>query len=140
MEVYELKNDIKVFCVQAKAFPYDIKDAFGTLIKKLPAVEGRTFFGISYENKHHKMIYNAAVLEAFEGEGRKYNCESFVIKKGKYLSETLKNWKQDASSIGQTFKRMSEQRNDVMFPCVEWYEGEDVRCMVKIAKVKELRS
>ena len=134
MEVYELKKDMKVFCVQARSFPNDIKDAFGTLINKLPAIEGRTFFGISYEGKNHKMIYNAAVLETFDGEGKKYGCDSYVIKKGKYLSETLKNWKRNEASIGQTFKKMSEERNDVTFPCVEWYQGEDVRCMVKIRR------
>jgi hypothetical protein len=132
MEILELKKDMKVFCVQAESFPNEIKTAFSTLINILPTIENRTFFGISYQGKNHEMIYNAAVLEAYEGEGKKYGCETYVIKKGQYLSEMLTNWKQDETSIGQTFKRMSEERNDVMFPCVEWYQGEDVMCMVRL--------
>ena len=134
MNVLELKNDIRVFCVPAKSFPNEIKDAFGTLINMLPTIEGRTFFGISYQGKNSKMIYNAAVLESFEGEGKKYGCNSFVIKKGKYLTEMLKDWKKDEASIGLTFRRMSEEREDTMFPCVEWYQGEDVVCMVRIGR------
>ncbi|HEU5292086.1 MAG TPA: hypothetical protein VFU05_15655 [Cyclobacteriaceae bacterium] len=134
MEVYKLKQDMKVFCVQAKSFPNDIGKAFGTLINLLPTTEGRTFFGVSYQAKNHDMIYNAAVLEAFEGEGKKYGCETFTIKKGEYLAEMLKGWKKDETSIGQTFKKMSDVRTDTVFPCVEWYQGEDVLCMVRIDK------
>jgi hypothetical protein len=136
MGIYELKKDMKVFCVRANSFPNEIGQAFGALINLLPTVEGRTFFGISFQGKNHNMIYNAAVLEAFEGEGAKYGCETFTIKKGEYLSEMLKGWKKNEASIGQTFKRMSEVRNDTVFPCVEWYQGEDVFCMVLIDKPK----
>jgi hypothetical protein len=132
MGIYELKNDMKVFCVQAKSFPNDIGKAFGTLIGLLPTIEGRTFFGVSYEGKNHDMIYNAAVLESFEGEGAEYGCETFTIKKGEYLTEMLKGWKKEEGSIGLTFRKMSEVRTDTVFPCVEWYQGEDVMCMVRI--------
>lgn len=127
---------MKVFCVQAKSFPNDIGKAFGTLINLLPTTEGRTFFGVSYQGKNHDMIYNAAVLESFEGEGKKYGCETFMIKKGEYLAEMLKGWKKDETSIGQTFKKMSEVRTDTVFPCVEWYQGEDVLCMVRILPLR----
>ena len=132
MEVYKLKKDIKIFCVQAKSFPNDIGKAFGKLISLLPTVEGRTFFGVSYEGKNHEMIYNAAVLESFEGEGEIYGCDTFTIKKGEYLAEILKGWKKNEASIGLTFRKMSEVRTDTVFPCVEWYQGEDVLCMVRI--------
>jgi hypothetical protein len=132
MEVYKLKQDMRVFCVQAKSFPNDIGKAFGTLISLLPTVEGRTFFGVSYEGEDHTMVYNAAVLEAFEGEGKKYGCETFTIKKGEYLSEMLRGWKKNEASIGLTFRKMAEIRGDTVFPCVEWYQGEDVLCMVRI--------
>lgn len=123
---------MKVFCVRAKSFPNEIGQAFGTLINLLPTIEGRTFFGVSYQGKNQDMVYNAAVLESFEGEGKIYGCETFTIKKGEYLSEMLKGWKKNEASIGLTFKRMSEVRNDTVFPCVEWYQGEDVLCMVRI--------
>jgi hypothetical protein len=134
MEVFELKKDMKVFCVQAKSFPNEIKTAFGALISMLPTLDGRTFFGISYQGKKNEMIYNAAVLESYEGEGKTYGCETYVIRKGKYLTEMLKNWKRDETCIGLTFKKMSEERDDTVFPCVEWYQGDDVLCMVKIQK------
>ncbi len=132
MEVYKLKQDMKVFCVRAKSFPNDIGKAFGALINLLPTLEGRTFFGISYQDKNHDMIYNAAVLESFEGEADKYGCESFIIKKGEYLSEMLKGWKKNEASIGITFSKMANVRTDTVFPCVEWYQGDDVLCMVRI--------
>ena len=132
MGIYELEKDMNVFCVRAKSFPNDIGQAFGTLIKLLPSIEERIFFGISYEGKNHEMIYNAAVLETFAGEGATYACETYTIKKGEYLAEMLKGWKKDEKSIGLTFKKMSEVRTDTVFPCVEWYQGEDVLCMVRI--------
>ena len=134
MEVFELKKDMKVFCVRARSFPNDIGQAFAALINLLPTIEGRTFFGVSYLGENQDMIYNAAVLEDFEGEGKLYGCDTYTIKKGKYLSELLKSWKKDETSIGLTFRKMSEERNDTMFPCVEWYQGGDVLCMVRINK------
>ena len=132
MEVYQLKKDMKVICVRAKSFPNDIKQSFSQLIQLLPSIEGRTFFGVSYQAKSRDMVYNAAVLEAYDGEAEKYGCDSFVIRRGKYLAETLTEWKRDESSIGSTFRKMAEARMDTEFPCIEWYQGEDVICMVKI--------
>lgn len=132
MEVFELKKDMRVFCVRAKSFPNDIGKAFGKLISLLPTTEGRTFFGVSYEARNHEMVYNAAVLESFKGEGKVYGCETYTIKKGEYLAEMLKGWKKEEASIGITFRKMSEIRTDTVFPCVEWYQGEDVLCMVRI--------
>jgi len=132
MEVYELKNGMKIFCVRAKSFPNDIGKAFGVLINLLPTIEGRTFFGVSYQDKNRDMIYNAAVLESFEGEGETYGCETSIIKKGEYLAEMLKGWKKNETSIGITFRKLADARTDTVFPCVEWYQGDDVMCMVLI--------
>jgi hypothetical protein len=136
MEIYRLKKDMKIFCVTAKSFPYEIKRAFGTLIDKLPSVEGRTFFGVSYQDGGGDMIYKAAVLESFEGEGEELGCEPFTIKKGEYLAELLKNWKKDESQIGATFRNFSESSYHATFPCVEWYQGDDVMCMVRLQNDK----
>src|SRR5436190_19964260 len=121
MEVYQLKKDMKVICVRAKSFPNDIKQSFSQLIQLLPSIEGRTFFGVSYQAKSRDMVYNAAVLEGYDGEAEKYGCDSFVIRRGKYLAETLTEWKRDESSIGSTFRKMAEARMDTEFPCIEWY-------------------
>jgi hypothetical protein len=134
MEIYTLKNDLKIFCVTAKSFPYGIKQAFGLLINRLPSTDGRTFFGISFQDKAGDMIYKAAVLELFEGEAEKLGCEKFTIEKGEYLAETLKDWKKDESMIGLTFRKFSESKYNATFPCVEWYQDNDVMCMVKLEK------
>ena len=125
---------MKIFCVTAKSFPYEIKQAFGALVNLLPTTEGRTFFGIAYQNNEGDMIYKAAVLESFEGEGKKLGCDEFTIEKGKYLAETLKDWKKDESMIGITFRKFAESNYNSTFPCVEWYQGDDVMCMVKLDK------
>lgn len=82
------------------------------------------------------MIYKAAVLESFDGEGEKLGCEMFTIEKGEYLAETLKDWKKDESMIGLTFKKLSDSKYNAIFPCVEWYQGDDVMCMVRLNKEK----
>jgi len=136
IEIYNLKEDLKLFCVTAKSFPYEIKQAFGSLISLLPDVEGRTFFGIAYQKNDGTMIYKAAVLEAYEGEAEKLNCEKFIIEKGEYLTETLKDWKKDETMIGLTFKKFADSKYNATFPCVEWYKGDDVMCMVRLVKEK----
>jgi|SRR6478609_2521316 len=136
MEIYTLKNDMEIFCVTARSFPYEIKQAFAALINLLPTMDDRIFFGIAFEDKDGDMIYKAAVLESFEGEAEKLGCERFTIKKGEYLTETLKDWKKDESQIGLTFKRFSESKYNATFPCVEWYQGNDVMCMVKLDNSK----
>jgi hypothetical protein len=134
MEIYNLEEDMKIFCVAAKSFPYEIKQAFGTLINMLPTIEDRTFFGIAYQNNEGEMIYKAAVLELFDGEGEELGCEHFTIRKGEYLSERLKNWKTDEGMIGMTFRKLANSNYDTTFPCVEWYQGADVTCMVRLEK------
>jgi hypothetical protein len=133
MEVFTLKDDLKVFCVTAKYFPYGIRDAYETLKKKLPDPNGRTFLGISFLDEESEIIYKAAVLESFEGEAEHSGCEIFMVPKGEYLAETLKNWREDETIIGITFRKLADSRMDTTFPCIEWYQGDyDVICMIKL--------
>jgi predicted transcriptional regulator YdeE len=134
MEIFTLKDDMEVFCVTAKSFPYEIKQAFGSLINLLPGTEGRTFFGVSYQNKNGDMVYKAAVLESFEGEAAQLGCERLTIEKGEYLVERLTDWKKNESQIGLTFKKFATSKYNATFPCVEWYQGDDVVCMVRLYK------
>jgi hypothetical protein len=134
MQVYNLDKDRKIFCVRAEFFPFHIKEAFAELIHKIPSTDGRTFFGISYQDKSGDIIYKAAVEESFDGEGRTLGFESFLIKKGEYLVETVKDWKKDESIIGTTFRRLTNTEFDCTFPCVEWYQGQDVICMVRLSQ------
>ena len=92
MESIILNEDIKVICVRAKSFPHGIVEAFKTLENLDPTICERPFYGISSEDNDGNIIYKAAVAEAYEGEGAKFNCEIFVIRKGKYLVITLKDY------------------------------------------------
>lgn len=136
MENYSLENDLKVFCVKARSFPDGIKQAFLTLEEMLPTTDGRIFFGLSYM-EDGVIVYKAAVLEAYEGEGEENGCETFTIKKGEYLTETITDWRKKAERIGYAFETLlADPRLDTTFPCVEWYRDPDVMCMIRIAHTK----
>ena len=132
METFNLKDDMKIFCVKAKSFPNGIKQAFSELISKLSSAEGRTLFGISYREESGNIIYKAAVLESFDGEGQKLGCETFTIPKGDYLTEKIQDWMKDESLIGIAFQKLTITKFDYTFPCVEWYQDDDVLCMVRL--------
>jgi len=132
MKRFALEKQMNTFCIKAHSFPYEIKRAFAELIGKLAATEGRTFFGISYTDQSGEIIYKAAVLESFRGEGEGLGCETFVIPKGDYLTITIKDWKKDELQIGAAFRQLTATKFDFNFPCVEWYQGHDVMCMVKL--------
>ncbi|MCI0449837.1 MAG: transcriptional regulator [Chlorobi bacterium] len=99
MEIQNFKDNIKVFYVKADSFPAGIKAAHNKLHSLLPSTVGRRFFGISYPARSGSIIYKAAVEESLPGEAEKYGCETFVIKKGDYLSHTVSNWRKDESAI-----------------------------------------
>jgi predicted transcriptional regulator YdeE len=132
MENYFIDKDIKVLCVTATSFPAGVGGAFKKLLSLIPGADKRTQYGISYMGKDGQIIYNAAVEESSPGEGEKYGCETFVIKKGEYASELLKDWKKDESIIGKTFQKLLKHPNlDKQGYCLEIYLDEkDVRCLV----------
>lgn len=134
MEKYILDKDIKVCCVTAASFPDKVEEAHQQLHALLPSVEGRHFFGISRGTAIGNIIYKAAVEEFYDGEATKYGCEVFVIRKGAYVSETIKNWKKDVTSIGKTMmKLLGNPGIDPLGYCVEVYINDtDVRCMVTL--------
>ena len=136
MEKYTLDRDIKVFYVTATSFPMGVGAAFQKLRSFLPeGSEKRTFYGISYPQGTEGIIYKAAVEESFPGEGEQNGCETFLIKKGKYVSEFLPDWKGDESIIGKTFKNLLAQPGiDPKGYCLEIYPNDkDVRCLVPLA-------
>lgn len=132
MEEFVLKNNINVFYVTAESFPQGITAAHEKLHSMLPSMKDRKFFGISYPDKTHNIIYKAAVEELYSGEADKYGCETFVIRKGKYISETITGWQEDTAKVGQTFEKLlTTQGIDKNGYCLEMYTGEDeMRCMV----------
>ncbi|MBX2970451.1 MAG: transcriptional regulator [Cyclobacteriaceae bacterium] len=132
MKILTLVHDIPTFCVTAESFPNEINKAFERLIEKLPTEQGRIFFGIAFQEATGSMVYKAAVKEDFPGEANRCCCEIFMIRKGDYITETVKNWKTDITSIGKTFQKLGESHPNATFPCVEWYKGNDVLCMVRL--------
>lgn len=133
MEKYELEKDISVFCVKAKVFPEGIIEAFNKLERLHPSICERPFYGISYKEEDGKIVYKAAVAEAYEGEGKDYGCEIFVITKGIYLAETIINFMKDIEVIPAAFdKLLADPDLDLSFPCIEWYRSDkEVICMVR---------
>ena len=135
MEIFNLENDIKVFCVTADSFPAGVKQAHETLHSKLPTTEGRKSFGLSWGAANGSITYKAAVEEAYDGEAEALDCETFIIKKGRYISEFIPNFWSDMSAIGRTFKELLAYPGiDPKGYCLEMYVSEkDVRCMVPLA-------
>jgi hypothetical protein len=134
MENFVLNSDVKVFCATAKTFPHGIVEAFKTLESMDPSICERPFYGISFQANGGKIVYKAAVAEEFEGEGNRYGCETFVIRKGKYLAITLFDFMENIDVIPKAFlKLLADPRLDIDFPCVEWYKSSrEVMCMVRI--------
>jgi hypothetical protein len=134
VELKNLKSDIKVFYITAASFPDSVLAAHKKLHSILPSDDGRKFFGISYSNGKGGIIYKAAVEESFPGEAEKYGLETFIIKKGEYICETLIDWRKDESLIGRTFKKLlSDSRIDRNGYCLEIYlNNTDMECMVKL--------
>lgn len=106
MKEYTLQQDLHLMCVTAQSFPEGIGAAFDSLTGMLPDTKDRTFFGISTPVKEGGMLYKAAVLQTSEGESEQYACDAFILPKGKYLTETLKDWRKQEDMIGKTFRKM----------------------------------
>jgi hypothetical protein len=132
MKVYRQFEDVKLRCVRASTFPPDIRGAFGKLIALLPGFEGRVFFGISYQSEKGEIIYQAAVLDPGMEKRNWPGCEEFILEKGDYLVEMVRNWREDSSSIGTAFRKLTQTEAVIRFPCVEWYRDNDVLCMVRL--------
>ena len=92
MESIFLEQDIKVFYVTATSFPDGIQGAYQKLHSVIGSPAGRRFFGISYPEAPSKIIYKAAVEESHPCEGEELGCETFIIKKGQYISIYIKNF------------------------------------------------
>lgn len=131
MELYRLKHDIKVLCVEARSFPKGIKEAFDKLNSLMPDMIGRCIFGIS-KPKNGIIRYSAAASEKFEGEGNKLGCPTFILKAGTYLGETLLDWQQNEMMIMSIFNRLvADKRLDGSAHCIEWYKNnQELLCMV----------
>lgn len=134
VEIYHLDHDIKLFCITAESFPEGILDAFQKLHSLLSSTEERNFFGISFPDKNGEIIYRAAVEESYSGEAKNYNCETFLLKHGNYISIYLNNISDDPQKIKSAFdKLLANPDIDPEGCCVEMYSNNfEVRCMVRL--------
>jgi len=134
MEKYSIEKDIKTFYVAATSFPDGVLKAHQTLHAMLPSTKDRHFFGISFPDKSGKIIYRAAVEESYTGEAEKYNCETFIIGKGPYISQEIKDFMKDVSIVAKTFQQLLAHPGlDKNGYCVEIYPNEkDIICLVKL--------
>jgi hypothetical protein len=108
MEVrpYDIPEDILTLYIQVNNFPKGINDAFIKLAGLIGGFDEREAFGIS-EMKNGKMIYRACAKEQYPGEGAKYLLPYHAIPKGKYISTTLKNWREHLNEINGIFGRLT---------------------------------
>lgn len=136
METYTLEKDITVACLRADSFPAGVEAAHTKLHAMLPALEQRTAYGISYSDGKDGIIYKAAVSQLREGEAATYGLETFVIRKGEYMSELLLNFCEDMSHVGETFQALlALPELDPQGYCLELYlNDKDMRCMVPLKK------
>jgi hypothetical protein len=136
METTMIDNDIKVFYVAAKSFPDGILEAHQRLHQLVPFSADRKYFGIS-RPEGGPIVYRAATEEKFTGEAKKYNCDTLVLKKGKYISLTVDNFRKDPQLIQRTFEKLLASPDiDPQGYCVEWYSNEDsVNCMVRLRSI-----
>jgi hypothetical protein len=134
MEKYFINNDIKTFYVAATSFPHGVLKAHQSLHALLPTTQGRNFFGISFPGKDGPIIYRAAVEESFAGEAAQLNCDTFIIRKGAYISKPLTDFMQDVTMVGQTFQQLLAHPGiDQNGYCLEIYPNEkDMICLVKL--------
>lgn len=134
METYTIEKDITVVCLQASAFPDGINDAHTELHSMLTAPEQRIAYGISYSDGKGGIIYKAALSQLREGEATTYGLDTFVIRKGEYMSELLLNFREDMRRVDSTFQKLlALPELDPQGYCLELYlNDKDMRCMVPL--------
>lgn len=136
METYTLEKDITVICLHADSFPEGIEAAHNRLHSMLPALEQRTAYGISYSNGNGGIIYKAAMSELRTGEAESHGLETFIIRKGDYMSELLLSFSEDPARVNRTFQELlALPELDPKGYCLELYlNDKDMRCMVPLKK------
>ena len=133
METITFNNDIKVLYITATSFPDGVMAAHEKLHSLIPFSTQRKYFGVS-RPENGVIVYKAAAEELNEGEAEKLNCDTLVLKKGRYISLTIHDYMKDISAIERAFKELlSHPGLNPQGYCVEWYLNErDVQCMIPL--------
>jgi predicted transcriptional regulator YdeE len=133
METMTLDKDIKVLYKTAASFPEGVLDAHEHLHALFPNSAERKYFGIS-RPENGTIVYRAAAEEKTSGEAEQLQCDTLVVKQGKYIYATVEDYMKDVQSIGTTFQQLLSSPNlDPNGYCVEWYlNDKDVKCMIRL--------
>ncbi|HSY62032.1 MAG TPA: hypothetical protein VK796_09165 [Cytophaga sp.] len=136
MENCVLENDIQLLCVTAGFSEDGIEQAHRKLNERISNSERRKSFGISYVDDHGIVPYDAAVEVMQANEAEAFGLETFLLKKGNYMSLLVKGGRANRSDIGTAFSKMLFQKHaDPEGYCIEWYLNDtDVQCMVRLTK------
>jgi len=137
MENRIIDKDIPILYVTATSFPEGILDAFEKLHVHIPFSPERSFYGLSRPENGRGTVYKAAAEVKAPDEARKFKLDTMVIPQGKYIAESVHNFRDDVSLIGKTFEKLLEHPNlDPQGYCVEWYlpDDRDVICMVRVVE------
>ncbi|HEX9511723.1 MAG TPA: hypothetical protein VF939_14635 [Puia sp.] len=134
MKEHIIPRNINTVYIQASSFPNGVKTAHEQLHKKMPAGDGRRFFGISFLNEKGEITYKAAAEELHPGEADAFGLKTFTIRKGKYISEDLKDWYKQEGKIGEIFQKLLKQPHILKDGyCLEEYLNDtDIRLMVTV--------
>lgn len=136
MEVINIEKDIPLFYITASSFPEGIMPAHEKLQALVPVSTERRYFGLSRPEGDGPIVYRAAAEELAPGEAEQLGLDKLILKKGRYISSTLKDYASDITSVDKTFgELLSYPDLDPEGYCVELYVNEkDMVCMVRLDK------
>ena len=134
MDIFTIQQDIPVRCVSASSFPEGIPAAFDRLMTQVSTPHERTIYGISFPDKTGRIIYRAAVSLLPDDQAEDWQGETFLIRKGKYISDYIDGFSKDPQRIGTVFASLLNTPGiDPAGYCLEIYTGADaVRCLVPL--------
>jgi hypothetical protein len=134
MKQYTLEADIPLICTPAEFFPDGVLETHQRLHSLVPSMDDRRFYGLSWFNEQHEIVYWAAVEQLLSGEAEKLGCQTFLLPKGLYVSILITDFRKDVPAIGQAFEQlMAHPDAGPGSICVEYYPNmSDVLCLVKL--------
>ncbi|PLK42969.1 transcriptional regulator [Emticicia sp. TH156] len=132
---YHLEADIKAMYIEADSYPAGVLKAHQQLHGLVKRTENRKYFGISFPDRSGFIIYKAAAEEITDGEAIQLELNTFVIKKGNYISIDIPDFMENIEAIGVSFQKLiSFPGIDPNGACIEWYLDDNlVKCMVRLA-------
>lgn len=136
MEKYHLPDDITAMYITANSFPDGVLAAHQQLHGLVPRekLPERKYFGISFPIDG-RIVYKAAAEEVKTGEAEGLGLETYIIRKGEYISIDIPDFMNKVPEIGKAFEKLiADPRIDPKGACVEWYMTDDnMKCMVRLA-------